>query len=81
MFSRKHQLAMVPAQVEERIDPGVKIGGASQTVTGTAIDGDIFASMVDQSNSDACLALKQAQVAEQCGDLAGRVFIDGMKPD
>ena len=81
MFGGKHQLAMVPAQVEERIDPGVKIGGASQTVTSAAMNGDIFASMMNQSNSDARLALKQAQVAEQCGDLAGRVFIDGMKPD
>ena len=81
MFSGKHQLAMVSAQVEERIDPGVKIGGTTQTVTGAAIDGDVFASMVDQRNGHSGFALEQAEVAEQCGDLAGRVFIDGMKTD
>ena len=36
---------------------------------------------MDQPNRRAGLALQQAEVAEQCGDLAGRVFIDGMKSD
>jgi len=29
VFSGKHQLAVVSAQVEKRIDPGIQIGGAS----------------------------------------------------
>ena len=47
MFGGKHQLAMVSAQVEERIDPGIKIGTTAQTVTGATIDGNVFASMMD----------------------------------
>ena len=35
------------AQVEERIDPRIKIGTAAQTITGAAIGGGILASMVD----------------------------------
>ena len=47
MFGRKQELAVMAAQVEERIDPRIKIGGTTQTVTGAAIDGDVFASMMD----------------------------------
>src|ERR671922_2745206 len=70
---------MVPAQVEKRIDPGVKIGRAAQTVTGAAIGGYVFARMMDERNGRARLALQEAEVSEQCGDLAGGVFIDRMK--
>ena len=81
MFGGKHQLAMMPAQVEERIHPRIKIGGTAQAVTGAAMSGDAFFRMVDQGNGRAGLALQNAEVTEQCGDLAGRVFIDGMKAD
>ena len=81
MFGGKHQLAMVPAQVEKRIDPRVKIGGASQTVTRATVGRDIFASVMNQRNGDAGLALQEAEVGEQCGDLARCIFIDRMKPD
>ena len=69
------------AQVEERIDPRIKIGGTTQTVTGAPSGRDVLARMVDKSNGCAGLALEQAEVTEQCGDLAGRVFVDGMKAD
>jgi hypothetical protein len=81
VFGGKHQLTMVPAQVEKRIDPRIEIGGASQTVTSATIGREIFASVVDQRNGHAGLALKQTEVSEQGGDLARRIFIDGMKPD
>ena len=35
--------------------------------------------MMDERNGGFGLALQQAEVAEQCGDLAGRVFVNGMK--
>src|SRR5438093_803292 len=62
MFGRQHQLAMMASQVEKRIDPGVKIGGAAQTVTGATIGGHIFSCMVDQGDRRAGLALKNAKV-------------------
>ena len=81
VFGGKHQLAMMPTQVEKRIHPRIKIGTASQTVTGAAISGDAFSRMMDQGNGRAGLALQNAEAAQQCGDLAGRVFIDRMKAD
>ena len=81
MFGGKHQLTMLPTQVEKRIDPRVKVGGAAQAVTGAAMSRDVFAGMMDQGNGRAGFALQDAEVAEQCGDLAGRVFIDRMETD
>ena len=81
MFGGKQELAVMMAQIEKRIDPGIKIGGASQAVTGAAIGREILARMVDYANRGAGLALEQAEITEQGGDLARRVFIDGMKPD
>ena len=69
------------AQVKKRIHPGVEIGAASQAVTGAAIRGDAFFGMMDKRNRRAGLALKQAEIAEQCRDFARRIFVDGMKPD
>src|SRR5438876_89486 len=36
VFGGQHQLAMMAAQVEERIDPRIQIRGAAETVTGAA---------------------------------------------
>jgi len=81
VFDRKHQLAVMAAQVEKRIHPGIEIGGASQTVTGAAIGGDVLFGMMDKRNRRAGLALEQAEIAEQCSDFARRIFVDGMKPN
>lgn len=81
MFDRKQQLAVMAAQVEKRIDPGVEIGAASKAVTGPTIGGDVFARMMDKANRRTGLALEQAEIAEQCRDFARRIFVDGMKPD
>src|SRR5215469_4419260 len=81
MFSRDHQLAVMPAQVEKRIDPGIKIRGAAETVTGTAVGSDILACVVDQRDRRYSFALQNPQIAEQGGDLACRVFIDRVKSD
>lgn len=81
MFDGKHQLAVMAAQIEKRIDPGIEIRAASQTVAGAAIGGDVLARMMDKGNRCAGLALQQPEIAEQCRDLTCCVFIDGMKPD
>ena len=72
---------MLAAQVEERIDPGIKIRGAPETVAGSTRGRDIFAAMVHQRNRRAALALQQTEIAEQCRNLAGGVFVDGMQAD
>jgi len=36
---------------------------------------------MDQGNGGTSLTLQEPEVAEQGGDLARRVFVDGMKPD
>ena len=81
VFGGKHQLAVVSTQVEERIDPRVEIGGATETVARATISGDVLACVVDKGNGGAGFALKDAEVTEQCGDLTSRVFVDRMKPD
>ncbi len=81
VFDRKHQLAVMAAQVEKRIDPGIEIGAASQAVPGAAIGGDVLARMMDKSNRRAGLALQEPEIAQQRSDFAGGVFINGMKPD
>ncbi len=37
--------------------------------------------MVDERNSRTALALQETEIAEQCGNLAGGVFVDGMQAD
>ena len=37
--------------------------------------------MMNQRNGGAALALQQTEIAEQCRNLAGGVFIDGVKAD
>ena len=81
MFDRKHQLAVMTAQIEKRIDPGIEIGAASQTVTGATIGCDVLARVMDKSNRRAGLALQEPEIAEQRSDLTRGVFINGMKPD
>jgi hypothetical protein len=47
VLGRKLKLAVMAAQVEERIDPGIKVGGATETVAGSARGRDLFSAMVN----------------------------------
>lgn len=58
VFDRQNQLAVLAAEVEKRIDPGIEIRGAAQTVPGAAIGGDVLAGMMDKGNSRASLSLQ-----------------------
>src|SRR5437016_1331637 len=51
------------------------------TVAGSTRGRDIFAAMMHQRNRRAALALQQTEIAEQCRNLAGGVFVDGMQAD
>ena len=75
MFDGKHQLAVMAAQVEKRIHPGIEIRGATQAVTSATIGGDVLFGMMDKADRRAGLALEQAEIAEQCRDFARRIFI------
>ena len=45
------------------------------------MSGDGFFCVMDQRNGRAGLALQNAEVTEQCGDLTGRIFINRVKAD
>ena len=56
MFDGESQLATTALKIEERIDPGVKVGGTAQAVSGSGGRG-LFARMMDDQDRDPGLAL------------------------
>ena len=78
VFCGKGSLALMHAEIKERIEPGVKIARPSQAVSGGACGRGVFANMMNNGNRGAGLALQGAEVSKQGSNLPGNIFIDGM---
>jgi hypothetical protein len=64
------------AQIEVGVAPGVQFRGSAQRLAAALVVGTL-AGVVHEGNRGKVAALQGAQEAEQWGDLAGNVLIDG----
>src|SRR4030042_5319434 len=78
MVDGESQLATAALKIEERIDPGIKIGRSAQAVSGSGGRG-LFARVMDDQDRDTGLTLQGSQAAEQGGHLTGYILIRGVK--
>ena len=79
MFGRKRELIAATLEVKKRIDPGIKVRTAAQTVSDSPHGAETLAGMMNQNDGQAGFALQGPQVAEQGGHLAGDVFVQAVQ--
>ena len=78
MLGGERELVVMFPQAEKRIEPCIEVRRAAQAVSGATRGRGVLAKMMDQSDRDAGFSLQRPEVSEECGDLTGYIFVDGM---
>src|SRR5438094_7156888 len=78
VLDAEDELAVAAAEIEVAIAPSVQVPRAAQRLAVRAAGPGVFAQVVDEDESESELvrALERAQLAEDRGHLARRVFVD-----
>src|SRR5438552_9610788 len=76
VLDAEDELAVAAAEIEVAIAPSVQVPRAAQRLAVRAAGPGVFAQVVDEDESELVRALERAQLAEDRGHLARRVFVD-----
>jgi tetratricopeptide (TPR) repeat protein len=79
MLDRERELGVVPAQVEVRVAPRMKLGAATQRLA-LAQAGRALAGVMDDDDGELVVTLEVPQVRQEGRDLGAGVLVDAMQP-